>query len=961
LSGEGIYRFLLRMPQELRERLNSSASESGRSLNREIVERLEQSFEAPAPLVVMRGNPGEVWRMRNVGRKRVAVVLATTVAALIAVAAGLVATGRVHSASSVGAKLAAKEIERGSQGTGNGGSGGESSELLAAMQQFDNARMAPSSTGAAPGAYSTAYGNLQSLKTSGGAWGELTKLPYDADDPDYRDYYSNSSGGAGRVTGRITGLAADDQGDVYAAGANGGVWRSTTGGGNWTPIADSLPSLSSGDLELASDGSLWYATGEANTGGTSYAGTGVYRLADPRTGTFQPSDRVGSAVNNELESTTINSIRFTKDTVWVATLRGIFSHPLGNYSSPWTARFQPNKDYLPGGPKAGEQQSGYMNIVNDLVIDPKNANHLVAAVGWRSGAAYNGFYESTDGGNTWNRVNPTGGLDATDIGYANFAYSTDGTKLYVINQSPKKLNKGGMQNTYLDGIYVSDSGLLGPWNKIASADKLGATATGSALANKNGQGYSPGIQSWYNQFITVDPADANHVVVGLEEVYETTDGGSNWKTIGPYWNFYFKCWAPDSLYPPEATANRCPLTTHSDQHAVAIGKVNGVSTLFVGNDGGAYSRALKGPVNTNGNATDWKSLNDGSIDALQYYYVGVGTLQPDDAQRPDLGLGDNVLVSGGLQDNGGSLLRPGAGKMVSNFGGDGGDVLVDPNDGCNIVQEYVYLTMEVTKTCANPGKDHPNALLDLSDATTHDISPPDVNAQFIAPFTANDKNIKQWVAAGNSLWYQDKGFDISSGSQWQKIYTLADAGKTFTAVSYSGNTLLATWCGPCSASGAAPFQRGAVVGTFKNGAWSVTPVSFAPDFPNRYLQGAAINPNNSSDLFLGINGFSRRFTDGPGAGLGHVYESTDGGKTWADITANMPDIPVNDIVVLPSGGLAVATDLGVVYRAPKQATWTRLGSGLPTTTVMDLSLGPDGNLYVATHGRGLWRIPTAGL
>ena len=957
MSGEGIYRFLLRMPQELRERLTDSASDSGRSLNREIVHRLEESFES-APLTVMRGNPGEVWRMRQVGRKRVAFVLATMVAAVIAVAAGLVATGRVHSASSIGAKLAAKEIERGSQGTANGGQGGESSELMAAMQQFDNARNAPSVNGAAPGAYSAAYSSLQQLNPSGGAWSELTKLKYDADDPDYRDYYSNSSGGSGLVTGRITGLAADGSGYVYAAAANGGVWRSSTGGGNWTPISDALPSLSSGDLKLASDGSLWYATGEANTGGTSYAGTGVYRLANPRTGTFQPTDRVGQS---ELESTTINSIRFTSDTVWVATLRGIFSHPLGSYSSPWTARFQPNRDYLPGGPKAGVQQAGYMNIVNDLVVDPSNDKHLVAAVGWRSGAAYNGFYESTDGGNTWNRVNPTGGLDATDIGNASFAYSADGKKLYLINQSPKRLTKGGMQNTYLDAIYESDSGLLGPWNRIASSDKLGARATGSALNSNFGQGYSPGIQAWYNQFITVDPANANHVIAGLEEVYETYDGGTSWHTIGPYWNFYFKCWAPDSLYPPDGAVNRCPQTTHSDQHSVAIGKVNGVDTLFVGNDGGVWSRGLNGPLNANGNATDWKSLNDGTIDALQYYYVGVGKLQADDAARPDLGLGtDNVLVSGGLQDNGGSLLRPGAPKMVSNFGGDGGDVLVDPNDGCNIVQEYVYLTMEVTKTCANPGSGHPNAFLDKSDATTFDISPPDINAQFIAPFTANDKNIKQWVAAGNSLWYQDKGFDISSGSQWQKIYTLASPGQTFTAVSYSGNTLLATWCGPCSASGAAPFQRGAVVGTFKDGAWTVTPVSFAPDFPNRYLQGAAINPNDSTDLFLGINGFSRRFTDGPGAGLGHVYESKKGGP-WVDITANMPDIPVNDVVVLPSGGIAVATDLGVVYRAPSQTQWTRLGTGLPTTTVMDLSLGPDGQLYVATHGRGLWRIPTAGL
>jgi hypothetical protein len=235
-----------------------------------------------------------------------------------------------------------------------------------------------------------------------------------------------------------------------------------------------------------------------------------------------------------------------------------------------------------------------------------------------------------------------------------------------------------------------------------------------------------------------------------------------------------------------------------------------------------------------------------------------------------------------------------------------------------------------------------------------------VNAQFIAPFTANDKNINQWVAAGNSLWYQDKGFDITSGSQWQRIYTLPSGGQTFTSVSYSGNRLIATWCGPCSNSGA-PFQRGAVVGTFANGTWTVTPVTLPADFPNRYLAASAINPNNSDDLFIGVNGFSRRFTEGPGAGLGHVFESPDGGVTWNDVSGNFPDVPVNDIVSLKSGGLLAATDLGVLARASGSTTWKRLGSGLPVMTAMDLNVGPDGNVYVATHGRGIWRISTAGL
>jgi photosystem II stability/assembly factor-like uncharacterized protein len=190
------------------------------------------------------------------------------------------------------------------------------------------------------------------------------------------------------------------------------------------------------------------------------------------------------------------------------------------------------------------------------------------------------------------------------------------------------------------------------------------------------------------------------------------------------------------------------------------------------------------------------------------------------------------------------------------------------------------------------------------------------------------------------------------------VYTLASASQTFTAVAFSGNKALATWCGPCSNSTAAVLKKGAVVGTLTNGAWTWKNVAFAPDFPNRWLSGAAIDPNNTNHMVISISSFSRRFTEGPGSGLGHVYESTDGGASWVDASTNIPDIPANDVVVLKSGGVIVATDLAVFYRAPGSTTWTRFGSGLPVTVAMDLSVGPDGNVYVATHGRGIWRIAT---
>ncbi len=99
--------------------------------------------------------------------------------------------------------------------------------------------------------------------------------------------------------------------------------------------------------------------------------------------------------------------------------------------------------------------------------------------------------------------------------------------------------------------------------------------SGSALKQSvGGKGYGPGIQAWYNQFLTVDPANPKHVYAGLEEVYETKDAGASWTTPGPYWNFYFGCWDINDAQ------NSCPSTSHPDQHAAAIGTVgNGADVL----------------------------------------------------------------------------------------------------------------------------------------------------------------------------------------------------------------------------------------------------------------------------------------------------------------------------------------------------------------------------------------------
>jgi len=78
------------------------------------------------------------------------------------------------------------------------------------------------------------------------------------------------------------------------------------------------------------------------------------------------------------------------------------------------------------------------------------------------------------------------------------------------------------------------------------------------------------------------------------------------------------------------------------------------------------------------------------------------------------------------------------------------------------------------------------------------------------------------------------------------------------------------------------------------------------------------------------------------------------GETFTNISGNLPDIPVNDIVRV-GGKLVVATDIGVYVRSA--GSWSVYGTGLPNVSVLDLALQPGGDqLMTATHGRAVWLL-----
>jgi hypothetical protein len=916
-------------------------------------------------------------------RRYVAAAAATVVAAATAITVGILTTGEDEGRQPryrgylerVGGE--AEEHERGVEGI-VGDPGSESDEILSSITSIANARLAPHGS-VAPGQLSSSLGDFRALSSDGSTWSDVTNLPYDADDPSYRDpVFSNSSGGWGYVAGRTTGLAAGD-GYLFAGGANGGVFRKKLNDagdpgddGAWQPISDGILSLSTGDLEYH-DGALWYATGEANTGGTSYVGAGMYRnpraaSANLATARFTDGDRLGGT---ELESRGINKVRFDDVTHWAyaATTRGLWRYPLDGANTPvpgktWENVFMPN-------PAADLNiATPYKNMVNDVATDDSGGVLVNAA--WRSGdASYNGFYHSATGeSGSFAQVNPQGGLGYQQVGNTEFAWGTDAngkkTVLYAVVESPTKLAHS--PQTVLYGVYKSPKGTLaGPWNRIADSGKL--QASGSALTGGDGTFYRPGVQAWYNNFIRTEPGHPDHLWVGLEEVYETTNGGRNWTTPGPYWNFGLNCW---SIFDKD---NTCPETTHPDQHSI----VTYGGRVYIGNDGGVKSRPVNGSLDSLGHATDWANHSQG-LATLQYYSVGVGA-------DPERG---GYAVAGGLQDNGGSLLRgdrkdnAGHTEMVSPFGGDGGDIIVDPRNGCHILDEYVYLNLWMTTNCGQS---------DGSTSAVIDVSVPDANPRFTAPFrvvrgseNTGDHASERWVAGGNSVWSHDLGFSTTAqqaGSLanhgWTKRATLGTGGRMVVGLDAvadpsarrdaSKDVVVAAWCGESNCNSAG-FTRGVM--TNFGGNWHELDMTGLPSrFPNAvYIDGVSAD---TATVYLVFNGYNRRFIEGPGAGQDHVWKgvlTNSGGVTWTNESAGTPDVPATD--VLRTGDkLVVGTDYGVLVGtidpAGDVSGWKRVGGvsgaagALPLTTVFDLSIGPDGYLYAATHGRGIWRTPVSGL
>ena len=147
------------------------------------------------------------------------------------------------------------------------------------------------------------------------------------------------------------------------------------------------------------------------------------------------------------------------------------------------------------------------------------------------------------------------------------------------------------------------------------------------------------------------------------------------------------------------------------------------------------------------------------------------------------------------------------------------------------------------------------------------------------------------------------------------------------------------------ASAVAQIWRSADAG----GTWSS--ITKAP-LPNRYITDidvAAADPNN---VWISVSG----------TGSPHVFQSTNGGATWAARSNGLVDTPANTVCIDPTdpSRLWVGTDDGVYISTNAGANWVRYSEGIPRVHVTDLKLHRNtGLLRAGTYGRGIWERQAA--
>ena len=350
-------------------------------------------------------------------------------------------------------------------------------------------------------------------------------------DPKWMQGVAPRNIGPGGMSGRVTSIDVvhNDRDVMYVGTASGGVWKSTSGGVNWSPIFDNQVTASIGAIAIQQSNPdiLWAGTGEGNPRNSLNGGYGIYKSLDA--GKTWVS--MGLEKTRHIHRIIIDP--FNPEVIYVAAI-----------GSPWGEHPERGVYKTSNGGETWNKVL-YVNLKTgaaDLIMDPKNPNKLIAAL-WEhkrdpwffnSGGKGSGLYVTIDGGKNWTKKTSKEGLPEGELGRIGVAIAPNKTNIIYALIEAKK-----------NALYKSIDG-GDQWKKVNDKSDIGN-------------------RPFYYSDIFVDPQNENRVYSVFTYVNVSEDGGKNFKELMPAYN----------------VTNG----VHPDHHAWWIHPEDG-SFIIDGNDGG---------------------------------------------------------------------------------------------------------------------------------------------------------------------------------------------------------------------------------------------------------------------------------------------------------------------------------------------------------------------------------------
>jgi photosystem II stability/assembly factor-like uncharacterized protein len=794
-------------------------------------------------------------------------------------------------------------------------------------------------------------------------------LPSDASGIGLQDY--------NWVSGRATTVAIDPNdpsgNTVYAGGAYGGVWKSTNAGNlspspvavNWTPLTDNQATLAIGAIAIQkqlgnpnpANSVVLAGTGETNSSGDSYYGLGILRSADGgQTWTLIPQDSTGTHSFAGLGFSQI-SFSTSNPNLAVAAAGSATEGIVEGLENPLTMnrRLYYSADAGVNWQAANVNDSGVPTAPASVtsVVYNSVAGMFYAAI------RFHGIYSSPDG-ISWIRLPNQPGAGLNSVVCPAQAVLPSSCPIYrgeiaVVPPPANQPTRNEMYAWYVDAN-DTDQGIWQSLNGGTSWTRINDSGIANCGDFFGGCGTAQGR---YNLALAAVPnGSATDLFAGATNLYKCTMTVIFPTCNGTGTNSFMNL---THVYGCSDIAR-----VHPDQHAIDFLVGNGTALLYFANDGGIY-RGLDGytglTTGTCGLSNEFDSLNATLGPMSQFVSVSESASDPN-------------LILGGTQDNGApaTAFAQSSGAWLNVNGGDHGFTAVNPSND----NEWFVATPPDSISgvnlfrCSNGvnchSQDFQNDQVADSSAVGGDAGP------FYLPFILDPQNSASVLLGTCRIWRRPSaagGFSVlspdfetggsgpCSGSETNLVRVLAAGGVTdvngLSQVIYVGT------------NGEGPLipttPRGGHVWVTTNGdagppSWVDVTQGINPQgFPISSIALDAADPLGKT-AYVAIMGFH----------VSHVWKTTNAGLSWTDFSTNLPDAPVNSIVIdagssLVNGIVYVGTDVGVFASSTSAPSWAEVGPSagqqgfLPNVAVTSLKIFSASGvkrLRAGTYGRGIW-------